>query len=153
MTVLTSTKRRTENNTAFDDDIGFAHVGPSIEISARVTLTTTIKMVLVWIARNGIKNIWYTNGAAFYQNGTLAADVGDFVTAIDRSKDMAALDFNKSIAVYITCRTAPNARRDGIIATTAAEYLPEESVAVSTNGRTGLVVLIGRVINIIPVVI
>ena len=56
VTDLTTAINGAEYGTASDSDFGFAHVGPGAEHETRITLATTINVVVARTVRNGIKS-------------------------------------------------------------------------------------------------
>ena len=68
-----------------------------------------------------------------------------------RSKDVTTRDFNKGVTIHLSCRTAPNAGSERIVAATATEDFPIEGVAIITLSGTslGVVIISEDVIHIV----
>ena len=145
MSFLTTTENGTEDGASVDVDFAFIRICPTVEQDTLVALTCAKDMAIHRIGSDGCLTTRYADSAARHLDRAFSNDIGNLIAAINGAEDVAALDFDKGIAIHSSCSTAPNTGSEGIVAATAAEDFSKEGIAVrALSGTTMRVVFISE---------
>ena len=144
MAVLTTTEYGAVDSAARDGHIDMAHVGLLIEYYTWVALTGAKEIAGYGVSGNLTKSTRHTDGTTRHRNSTVTCHVGQLVTSIDISQDMAAPDFHQGVATHITGLPVPFTCGVWEVTGSATEDVAIEGAAVISNKCTSLrIIFIG----------
>ena len=146
MTIFSTAKDRTENETAGDIHHGVCNVYTTVTTSCRIAIEEVTRVALSCteeIAGHGmifdlIQRTRHTDSTAGHSDITGTTYVGHLVTTIDVGKDVSARDSHMRITTYIACLSVPFTGLIRIITGTATKDIAIESMTVGSRNGTAI---------------